>query len=280
MGMEPRGWRWFAAEYAVVFVGVLTALGAEQGVQALDHHRDVKQLRRALDQELAWNLARMKDIADTSTCTTERLNELQRWSDDFETARPQPLARVIDIPGFLIFRTAAWDSATSATLDQMPADVRIAYANFYAGVGNNRGYRQMVLDAWRDLAPYQNQRLLTRDDRMRVAHDINDIRYATFKLAGNYLTWRDEYAPPLGILAEKAQRPSDLIDHGPIREELCRPILAQSTKPTTGRRPQVGRPPPTPRGPRSSHRAGSPRCFRIHKLSGRLIATAVTTPGA
>jgi hypothetical protein len=222
-----RDWRRFLAEYAVVFAGVLTALAAEQGVQAVDHHRDVKQLRRALDEELAWNLAAMQDIADAYACTTQRLDELQTWSEAFETARPQQLTRVIAAPGFFIFRTAAWDSATSSTLDHMPADVRVAYANFYAGVENNQAYRKMLLDGWRDLAPYQTERDLTRDDRMRIAHDINDIRHAASKLAANYLTWRDVYAPPLGVRAEKARERGDIADQRVIQAELCRPFLVQ-----------------------------------------------------
>lgn len=48
-----HGFRAFLKEYAIIVVGVLTALAAGQSVEAWHHHDEVKDLRRALDRELA-----------------------------------------------------------------------------------------------------------------------------------------------------------------------------------------------------------------------------------
>ncbi|MDE2485957.1 MAG: hypothetical protein KGO51_01030 [Alphaproteobacteria bacterium] len=48
-----HGWREFLGEIGVIIIGVLIALGAEQAVAAAHHHEQVRDLRKALDQEVA-----------------------------------------------------------------------------------------------------------------------------------------------------------------------------------------------------------------------------------
>jgi hypothetical protein len=223
-----HGWREFLKEYAIVVVGVLTALAAEQSVEALHHHSEVRELRRALDQELAWNLAMMESMAVVHDCTMQRLDELQAWSKAAEAGRPLRLEPMSGEPGFSIFRSAAWRSASSSTLDHMPAEARIAYANFYAGVENNQAYRQTFLDGWRDLSPFEDERSLTHEDRLRIAHDVDEIRHAASSLAKNYRTWRDFYAPPLRIRVEDARLlPDELAMRNATRAVLCKPLTVR-----------------------------------------------------
>lgn len=48
-----RNWREFLKEYGIIVLGVLTALAGEQAVEAVHHHYEAKEVRDALDQELA-----------------------------------------------------------------------------------------------------------------------------------------------------------------------------------------------------------------------------------
>ena len=46
-----HGWREFLKEYAIIFVGVLTALAAEQAVEALRHRSEAREMLRKLHDE-------------------------------------------------------------------------------------------------------------------------------------------------------------------------------------------------------------------------------------
>lgn len=50
-----HGWREFLKEYAIIVIGVLTALAAEQAVQMLHWRADVAEARKALIAEVGAN---------------------------------------------------------------------------------------------------------------------------------------------------------------------------------------------------------------------------------
>lgn len=175
------------------------------------------------------NLVTIQNMAEARPCIVQRLRELHDWSKALEAGRPLKLTRAIVAPAFPIFRSAAWHSATSGTLDHMPAEARIVYSNFYAGVENNQAYRKELLEGWRDLSPFGDEQTLTREDRLRIAHDINDIHHAASYLADNYKTWREVYARSLRIRAEDARlQPDDLAFRKATQAELCKPLIAQA----------------------------------------------------
>ena len=58
----PSGWNAVAWELAIVTLGVLIALGAQQIVQSINDRENVAQLRSALRAELADDRARWEDM--------------------------------------------------------------------------------------------------------------------------------------------------------------------------------------------------------------------------
>src|SRR5437762_7539158 len=81
-----HGWRKFLKEYAVVVLGVLTALALEQLVQSAHDRRLARDAHEAIDQELQTDLDRVAYRARQQSCDVKRLEEIQallaRWHDD------------------------------------------------------------------------------------------------------------------------------------------------------------------------------------------------------
>jgi plasmid stability protein len=50
-----HNWREFLKEYGIIVLGVLTALGLEQAIEAIHHHSEVQEAREALNREMAHN---------------------------------------------------------------------------------------------------------------------------------------------------------------------------------------------------------------------------------
>src|SRR3954454_19287938 len=76
-----HGWRAFAGEGGIIVIGVLIALGAEQGVEDIHSREEVKETRTALDAELAHNLAAFQGRLKIEPCVQARLDELERILD-------------------------------------------------------------------------------------------------------------------------------------------------------------------------------------------------------
>jgi hypothetical protein len=223
-----RGWREFLKEYGIIVLGVLTALAGEQIVEAVHHHDQVRDLRRALDQELAWDLGAMKDYVDETACANQRLDELERWRRSFQSGRPLKLNGPIVSPPTFAFRTSVWRSAAGAAVDLMPLDQRIAYARFYDGVENNERLRSRAGDLWDDLAEFEDATTLTPEQQRHVAHDLKSLAGLTGVMVHNYQNWTTTYAPPLHIAIDQATIRSS--SHAAVAEGragFCQPLLAK-----------------------------------------------------
>ena len=96
----PLGnWREFAKELGIVVIGVLIALGGEQVVEAIHHRSEVQEVRELLKEEMAFNMATLKEAVDqTFPARMRRLDDLERWGNVLQSAHPLHLARVADVP--------------------------------------------------------------------------------------------------------------------------------------------------------------------------------------
>jgi hypothetical protein len=67
-----HGWREFLKEYVIIVVGVLTALGAEQAVQAVDWNRRVEDAERAMRAELLLDARNAFRELSNVNCATDQ----------------------------------------------------------------------------------------------------------------------------------------------------------------------------------------------------------------
>lgn len=216
-------WREFLKEYGTIVLSVLTALALGQTVEAIHHRHDADETRRALNAELAFNLASFRFLLESHECVDRRLDELSRWSESTQRAGPLRLTRPLDGPPSLIFRSAVWRVASTAGLAQMPFADRVDFGQFYDSFENNDGIRRREIDLWSDLGRFGPARTLTVEQFLEVQSDIAQLRRLSLRLKTNSAAV-SEYARTLGIT------PKAPLLEAKLREQLrgfCVPILAQ-----------------------------------------------------
>jgi hypothetical protein len=71
-----HNWREFLKEYAIIVLGVATALAAEQAVETLHNHSRAAEARTQIRAEIAYSLGQMGVRQATEVCTTRRLDEV------------------------------------------------------------------------------------------------------------------------------------------------------------------------------------------------------------
>lgn len=217
----PRTWRWFLAEYAVVFAGVLTALGAEQLASTLNKRSEVREARRALDAELAWNLAALRLRSQQAPCIERRLDELDRWADSGRPGGPPlTLARPVAGPVYLSFRTAVW-RATFDVVANMPLEEKLTYAQVYDDLENTQAILDRESPRWQSLVELQWAGASTPERHGRIKGDIQVLRRMNAATKANY----DVYLAPLQKLGVKPAPIPESVDIEAYAKAFCTPIL-------------------------------------------------------
>jgi len=74
-----HGWREFVGEVAIIVLGVLIALGAEQVVQTVHERGELARILGALRGELADDRARWEDMRLQDPCTVSRMDAIDNW---------------------------------------------------------------------------------------------------------------------------------------------------------------------------------------------------------
>jgi hypothetical protein len=140
-----HGWREFLKEYGIIVLGVLTALGAEQFVEALHWRHEVADTREALDRELADDRTRLERMRSQDACYLRRLDDLDRWADAGLPGSPTSLGE----PTFRSFHTSAWEVAeASQAAAHIPLAQRLRYGSLFDALTTGRAAVNDEREAW------------------------------------------------------------------------------------------------------------------------------------
>ncbi len=93
-----RGWREFLGELGIIVLGVCIALGADQALKTYNQRNEMRELRSAIDQEIALGILMYEARLRQSTCAEARLVELERWLQGWRVGKPQKLEGPISAP--------------------------------------------------------------------------------------------------------------------------------------------------------------------------------------
>lgn len=163
-----HGWREVAGEIAVIVVGVLIALAAEQLVESVHWRNEVTEFREAADHELAYDVAAYQYRARQEPCISRRIAELKRWGEAHRRGEARPLGGEIGRPSVLIFRSGVWGARSAEVMTHMPLDARVGYASLYDRLANLQGQIVDEREAWRSLAAFNGARRLSEENLMRL----------------------------------------------------------------------------------------------------------------
>ena len=215
----PHGWNAVAWELAIVTLGVLIALGAQQFVDGLHWRGEVGEFRKAVRAEISWNLATFPYRAEQNRCAAARLDELQRWLDSWRAGRPLRLTGPIARPSPLILQTTVWESRDPETVSRMPLSEKLDYGGLYTEFANAEGHRLDERAAWVELGDYDGATELDHRDLMRLQGLITRARLRLRRITGNAGRFIKR-AAAIGI------RPVPDPTWPPPEPDICQPILA------------------------------------------------------
>jgi hypothetical protein len=163
---KPKPWhglREFLKEYAIIVVGVLTALAAEQGVEWLRAQEAMDALRGGIRRELILDRAHWEAVRAQDACVAQRLDAILAWAT---SSPPQALATRIKMPRLWNLHFSAWDTAKANPVStHLPSAEQALYAEQYDGlVGQQRDLNDEHR-AWVDIAALIEQGDSAEDKR-------------------------------------------------------------------------------------------------------------------
>jgi hypothetical protein len=140
-----HGWRAFAGEVGIIVVGVMIALGAQQGVEYFSWQKNVRDAKKDLSTELEGDLFAAQERMLMKACIDLRLDQLSELIDD-PPAKPWSLLGGSSVTTLRVWSSSAWDTAVAdGTVAHMSSDERAKYANVYSYV---RGLHALVLEEY------------------------------------------------------------------------------------------------------------------------------------
>ena len=217
-----HGWPEFLKEIGTIVIGVLIALGAEQAVEAIHRDNEVKEARKALNAEIAFDLGSSEVYISQIGCIDRRLDEITRWLASFETPNPIRIDRELQYPIWMIFRRSAWSTASTGALEKMPVELRMTYGAMYDGLSFQDRFLFMMRDSWVDLRKRLPSKVLTEKDRQDLLNDVQQIRELNAYFAGNHRELALKWA---GELKVKPDTSETLPSVRARAEAVCRPLF-------------------------------------------------------
>jgi type II secretory pathway pseudopilin PulG len=127
-----HGWREFAGEVAIIVLGVLIALSAEQIVQSIHERNMAAEARENVRDEAALNLDALRDRIDVQNCIERRLDEISRILDAAGDGPLQTQTSWIGMPPTWPFFHARWEAATASGRNSLfPFDEQQRFSQIY-----------------------------------------------------------------------------------------------------------------------------------------------------
>jgi hypothetical protein len=219
----PNGWSAVAWELAIVTLGVVIALGAQEVAQSLHWSREVRETRKALDAELARDLAAFEYRLKQRKCIGDRLTELNRWAESFREGAPIKLkAPTPNLPGFNV-RTAVWQLTDGEIAARIPLEARLNYAWLYDALKSFDELKQQEGDAWETVTQYEDSTRLSESDLRAIKRALGNADGINTVLGAFEPTIR-KFSRELDVRPEEnIERPHQLMAEW--NRELCQPLL-------------------------------------------------------
>ena len=149
-----HSWREFLKEYAIIVLGVLTALGAEQAVEWLHWQSEVKTARQSIFAEMAVNNANLFETRIAiAPCLERQADEAGRILDNLQAGRSPGRFTTFHAGYGATLRDTDWQAERSSqALTHFPRNELVPIGRYYAQFDNIRGIITEERDAWRILS--------------------------------------------------------------------------------------------------------------------------------
>ncbi|MCL6729867.1 hypothetical protein [Sphingomonas hankyongi] len=180
----PHGWRTVLWELAIVTLGVLIALAAQQWAEARSWDAKLRQSRAAISGELAkhynWSVE-WRVILPCLVAQTDRLRD--RVERSGSVLQPAPLFSEAAVPRYTIrlpgkeYSDAAWQAAIAdGTASRLPPELRRELADHYTQAAMLRAETQSNLEDQMTLQTFGRPLLLDAVVRFSLIERLERLR--------------------------------------------------------------------------------------------------------
>lgn len=180
----PNGWNTVAWDLAIVTIGVLMALAAQQVVDGLQWQQKVQIVRQSLMGELSNDRARWDYNLAAARCALPEVERLDSWARG-GAAAAIPSVPIVRSSQLLTMHTTNWTLAAGGeALDHFPVREQLAFAGVYAGIANRQnsiGHASDAMDRVQTLIPLASDPIVRRELR----ETLGDLRSAAASMVDN-----------------------------------------------------------------------------------------------
>jgi hypothetical protein len=106
----PHSWREFLKEYAIIVLGVLTALGLEQAVESIHERNLAHEAQEAIHEEIQADIDRTAYRMSQQACIEKRLDEIEALLRDWQGEDAFPAGLHIGFPGDVGLVSERWEA--------------------------------------------------------------------------------------------------------------------------------------------------------------------------
>lgn len=217
----PHGWASVWWELAIVTLGVLIALVAQQAVEGMQLRADERALRETINHEIGLNLFAYKARSRQSRCVEEHLAALGSWLVRSRSGEAVPTLLPAGPSVFAPYRSA-WENRDAEVFNALPRELRQKYAEFYDELSNNWDLMQDEADYWARLNAYAEPGPLSLQDRRVLRSTLAAIDRVNDSLAGN-LPISEKIA---AVLKVREVQPDNMPANWLEELDRCGPITA------------------------------------------------------
>jgi hypothetical protein len=148
----PHSWREFLKEYAIIVLGVLTALGLEQMVEGVHERHLAREAEDAIHQEMQENIDRAAYRLSQQACIEKRLDEIGVMLANWRGDDAFPAGIHVGFPGSVGLVHERWDAnlASGRFNEEAPRD-QSQQAGIYSLIKLLDGLEFREIDEWTQL---------------------------------------------------------------------------------------------------------------------------------
>ena len=173
-----HGWREFLKEYAIVVLGVLTALALEQAVASAHDRRLGREARAAIHQELQDDLDRVAYRAHQGACNERRLNEIEALLSTWRSDDAFPAGMKIGFPGTVGLSDQRWQAnLASGRFSEESPEEQADQAGLYSLIHVIDMIENKEIDHWVKLRTLElGSRSISLQSKPMIAEELSQAR--------------------------------------------------------------------------------------------------------
>jgi hypothetical protein len=144
-----HGWRAFAGEVAIIVLGVLIALGAEQVVETIHWRQRLHDSDRALELELGESVGQAIVRVRENSCVEQRLDWLAVAVDQAAASKHLPPIGRVPPPIYFTWPSGAWQSMVSGDIANHEDREKLqALSGAYDYIADINQLQRREIDVW------------------------------------------------------------------------------------------------------------------------------------